>query len=273
MNKSILALIFLIISCSAFSQSSVGKKVEALNEEGVLLYHLEKTSWLATDLLTTYYPYKVTDIGGYFSYPVDENFVCVFFNNDDPSKASLTISFDSSFSFESAVIDTSLRLLRKYELEIGKIRQGALDEIINGNKINQYSNTDLNIIPLIKDGERKVYILTATTENGVLILGNDYLLKFNKKNKLKEVEPLHKGILKFEEKDSISWSSHSHLPEYNPFMTPTDVCSLLLYGEYSDSWHHHTVISKEYVSIWDYDVKSFMIMKSKVFFKSYKEED
>ena len=53
-------------------------------------------------------------------------------------------------------------------------------------------------------------------------------------------------------------------------MTATDVCTLLLYGDISEAWHHHLVISEKYVSIWDYNAKKFAVMKADAFLKMSK---
>jgi hypothetical protein len=182
------------------------------------------------------------------------------------------MTFDSTFSNESVVIDTLSRNLTLLESELFEIRTETVKAIENGKEINSYQNTDFNIIPIINDDIKKVYILTATTQPRKVIFGNDYLLKFDKKNKLKDIEPLHKSLLSFEDTDSTAWVTHTHLPGFNPFMTATDVCTLLLYGEHSKTWHHHIVISEKYVSIWDYNAKRFVVMNAEVFFSNFENK-
>jgi hypothetical protein len=227
---------------------------------------------VASDILYNKFQNKHDQIGGYFSYANEGTFICVFVNRENTTKTSITMTFDSTFSNESVVIDTLSRNLTLLESELFEIRTETVKAIENGKEINSYQNTDFNIIPIINDDIKKVYILTATTQPRKVIFGNDYLLKFDKKNKLKDIEPLHKSLLSFEDTDSTAWVTHTHLPGFNPFMTATDVCTLLLYGEHSKTWHHHIVISEKYVSIWDYNAKRFVVMNAEVFFSNFENK-
>jgi len=42
---------------------------------------------------------------------------------------------------------------------------------------------------------KKVYVLTGPQQNGVVIFGNDYLLTFDKNNKLTLKKQLHRNII------------------------------------------------------------------------------
>lgn len=132
----------------------------------------------------------------------------------------------------------------------------ALEAIGKDTRFKTYTNTNFNLIPMISDGERKVYVLTGPQKTGVVIFGNDYLLTFDKKNNLKERKQLHRNILaiEYEEKSGDDASEvttlHTHTPETGDLITATDICTLLLYEKYA-KWKQHTVISANYVSIWN----------------------
>ena len=119
-----------------------------------------------------------------------------------------------------------------------------------------FKNTNLNIIPLVHNGERKVYVLTGPEQNGVVIFGNDYLLTFNNENNLTGKRQLHKNIIpinyggKEEDGKEIEGTIHSHLPETGDFITATDICTLLLYEKFT-KWKQHNVVSKNYLNIWN----------------------
>jgi len=103
-----------------------------------------------------------------------------------------------------------------------------------------------------------------------VLIGNDYLLTYNKKNKLKKKEKLHNSLLefpyKFEEGDKnegdkkMEMTIHSHI--VTDLITETDICTLLLYKDFVE-WDHHLVMSKKYVSIFDLKEESLQVMKTK----------
>ena len=63
---------------------------------------------------------------------------------------------------------------------------------------------------------------------------------------------------------------HSHLPEYNEIITPTDICTTMLYQDYT-KWENHTVLSKEYVSIWDCEKNELIILTREAWEKTAKD--
>src|SRR5690606_12923954 len=95
-----------------------------------------------------------------------------------------TISFDNTYNLEKANTDLSERGFTDREYDLYQIRKIALEELRSDTLFKFYKNTNPNIIPLINEQERKVYILTGPKESGVVIFGNDYLLTFDKDNKL-----------------------------------------------------------------------------------------
>jgi hypothetical protein len=120
-----------------------------------------------------------------------------------------------------------------------------------------FKNTELNPIPVIRNGVKRVYILTGTKVNGVVIFGNDYLVSFNKINDITDIKRLHKNLIAIPYHQASADSSkteqgaaHSHLPETGDFITATDICTLMLYERFT-TWKQYYVLSKNYVSIWD----------------------
>jgi hypothetical protein len=269
--KNTYFIIFLwLISHSTFCQDELDKATDAIVKEGHELYYLEKASWVATDILKEDYPKKYEDIGGYCSYSNDGFFVCVFFQKYYSSVATFTVTFDSTFNRSIADVDTIHRKLTPFELDLFEIRRNALKEVGKGEVIKHYKNAGFNPIPIIKGSLKKVYIMTAIPLKGYMVLGNDYILQFKKNGKLKSIEALHEGILVYQEDKlpydgdmRISW--HEHGPGYDPLLTVTDVCTLLLYGEKSEAWHHHFVFSDNYVCIWDYNARGFVVMTQEAF--------
>jgi hypothetical protein len=99
-----------------------------------------------------------------------------------------------------------------------------------------------------------VYVLTGSSENGVVVIGNDYLLSFDENDKLISRRGLHRNPHFFyfgsKSKGKSMGAVHTHLPETGDFITATDICTLMLYGKLTD-WENHIVVSEKYVCIWN----------------------
>ncbi|HMP91942.1 MAG TPA: hypothetical protein PKD90_03670 [Phnomibacter sp.] len=237
------------------SPKRLAPEAQAIVAEGKLLYQLEMAAWLGTDLFLEKSK-ETNQIGGYFSYLAAEERRCIFFSKDKQPAVMGTLVFDESFNTQTARIDLKQRAFTKEEQSIFEIRQQAL-EVMNEDTIFKiYENTNLNLIPLIHNQERKVYVLTGPTKQGVVILGNDYLIQFNERNEVFTKKPLHKNIIpmKVGEKGPdgqiVIGSMHSHLPETGDFITPTDICTLMLYAKYA-GWQTHRVVTPRYINNWN----------------------
>ena len=138
-----------------------------------------------------------------------------------------------------------------------------------------YNNVNYNIVPIInKNKEKKVYFLSGTNLNNLVLFGNDYLIDFNKDNSIKKVQKLHNSLLSFkiyDEKVGKTVSgAHSHVLEDWPYITPTDICTLMLYGKIFKMKQHY-VISEKYVSIWDCEEDVLNVMTREAFEKMLEE--
>jgi len=172
-----------------------------------------------------------------------------------------TISFGYDFNSDNYKLDTVDRKLTSFEKQLYTIRQSAISELYKDTLFKTYKNTSLNPIPIIGNNTRKVYVLTGTHLNGVVIFGNDYLIDFDQNNNIINKKSLHKSIIPiYTAKDTIGTTTfHTHLPETGDFITPTDICTLLLYEKLT-KWSQHFVRSKDYISIWDCKKNTLLIM-------------
>ena len=263
MNNT-LTIILTLITVSLFGQTNPTEEAQPIVAEGKLLYKSEMASWYGTDLFLE--NYKNSDnIGGYFSYTENDISKCVFFSKSDNPKVIGIISFDSTYDVKTAKTDLSERDFTSNENDLFVIRKIALSEANSDTLFKTYNNTNLNFIPVIDGNEKKVYVLTGPQQNGVVIFGNDYLLTFDKNNKLTIKKQLHKNIIainyggKEEEGKQIEGAIHSHLPETGDFITATDICTLMLYEKFA-KWKTHMVVSKKYVSIWNCETDQLSVI-------------
>lgn len=251
------------------------KLTKPILEEAMLMYRSEMASWYGTDLVMAQYPDK-TKIGGYFSYSDKDKNICVFYSKDEIPVVLATISFDDTFNIETAEADFDERNFTKDELMLYRLRIKASEIIQNDNFgfFKHYDKTNYNLIPLIGKKENKVYILTGPTENGVMVLGNDYLLTFDKEEELTSKKSLHKNILFFEfskDNDQVA-SMHTHLEETGELITATDICTLMLYGKFTN-WKTHYVFSDKYVSIWSIENEKLFVMTREAWEKIPKDSE
>jgi len=276
MNRLLLILLT-FISLNSFGKNDLKTQTQPIVDEGKRLYKSEMASWYGTDLFLEKHKDRTT-IGGYFSYTIDEISKCIFFSKTDSPKVIGTISFDSTFSTKTAKVDLTERDFTSSENDIYIIRKIALEKLNSDTLFKKYNNTDLNIIPLIYNNEKKVYVLTGPKQSGVVIFGNDYLLTFDKHNSLTNTIRLHKNIIpigfgdKQKEGNDVVATMHSHLPETGDFITATDICTLMLYEKFA-KWKRHNVVSKKYLNIWNCQTDELNVIPIETIQKINKDQE
>jgi len=274
MKKAIITFIHMTLCFLAIGQTKIDKATSAIVEEGKKLYRSELASWYGTDIFLARFGDRRNDIGGYFSYNDRDLSTCIFYSKSDNPKVIGTISFDATFDLNSAQVSGSERDFTTNELELYSIRNIALKEINSDTFFETYKNTSLNLIPIIEKGFKKVYVLTGPRNEGVVIIGNDYLLSFDKKNNLVKKSRLHKNILpiKYAESSKDAVSMHTHLKETGDFITATDICTLLLYGKLAN-WKQHIVISEKYVCMWNCETNQLNTLTRKAWDNILKDQE
>jgi hypothetical protein len=257
-----LLIAFLIPFCEVSAKEPDAAKLLA---EGKLLYRLERASWLATDHLLDAHPEIRDSIGGYLSYPSDEGVTTIFFRRDDPHHLLRRYHFDH-LPEDPIKIETN-GMAAENEKDLIAIRQDAIAQIManEDGHFRFYENASFNPIPLITGKERKVYILTGPQVEGVVLLGNDHLLTYDRRNKCISRKKLHNTLITFPTRSDESAGEaestiHSHVN--SAAIDVTDICTLLLYKDYV-TWKQHLVISKTHVSIFNLEKEELVIMTRK----------
>lgn len=274
MKTILIAFINLTICLIAFGQSKIDKETSAIVEEGKILYKSEMASWYGTDIFLEKYSDRRANIGGYLSYSDKDTSKCIFFSKGDNPKVIGTISFDSTYNVKTALVEGTERDFTTKEFDLFLIRKTALTEIRSDTLFKTFNNTSLNLIPLIIGDEKKVYVLTGPKNSGYVIMGNDYLLTFNKNNILIKKKNLHKNIIpiKYMKEEDGAVTMHTHLPETGDFITATDICTLLLYEKFA-KWKQHIVISKDYVCLWDCKTDRLVTLTKKAWERISKDQN
>jgi hypothetical protein len=278
--KKLALLFFGILSIvHAFAQKMDQIKVaDSIKNEGMALYKSEWASWYGTDIFVEKCKARREVAGGYISYDSGEGLVNIFFSKESQPKVLSTITFGYDFNSKQYSLDTTDRYFSIREKELYTIRQNAIAQMSKDTLFKTYKNTSLNPVPLIQNGIKKVYVLTGATNTGVVLFGNDYLLSFDNENHISSEKKLHKGLIAIGFKSAadtpnlVLASIHTHLPEYNEFITATDICTLMLYEGFT-TWNQHIVISKNYVSIWDCKQNNLAILTSEAWKKMNPAKD
>lgn len=270
-----------VLTASAQDLKNIERITSNIEKEGQLLYNSEMASWYGTDIFLEKFPAQRQNLSGYFSYRNNDNGLmnCVFFSKDQTPEVLATITFDSTYNVQTAQVDSVKRPFNAYEEDIYTIRSIAKEEIQRDTALfRRYKNMRLNLIPMISNGEKKVYILSGPEISNVVIFGNDYLLTFDRKNRITGKERLHHNIIpvnydgKADKNDTSNiTTAHSHAPETNGFITATDICTLMLYQPYA-KWKQHIVVSRDYVSIWNCEKNQLVILTKKAWDRIYQDQ-
>ena len=264
--------LFLVFSALALPGQVVdeGKKMEIM-QEGYLMFRLELASWQTVDRLRGFLSEgKEKGLAGYLTYPDGEAVRSIFYSAAEPPEILATVSFDKEASPGSLVVDSTKRGARLGELLRIRLREAALENIRNDDAFYAlYKHTGMSLVILPGEKVHKVYFMIVPQIRGVVLFGNDYLLEFDAEMQLVKREKLHNDLIQMvavgeDESPNGRITSHQHGTGESVYMTATDVCTLMLYGQVTD-WVGHRVFSPEFVSTWDMEYEKLIIVNRKTF--------
>ncbi len=243
--------LFALLLCSVSFAQSANELFEPTVKEGYRLYKAEMAAWHGSDLFNAKNTEKITS-GGYVAYPDGEKeTVCVFFDKEDSDVVIFEVTFDEEFSLGTAEVKFKERKATRKEKKLFTMRSLTIEQFQSDTLFKFYQNTSPNIIPISDELGERVYVLTGPQQSGVILFGNDYLLTFDDDLNHLSTEALHNSLIAvFTHEEDVKKHFHSHLPDKNPFMTATDLCTILLYSKYCDI-ESFSVISEKYLSWWD----------------------
>lgn len=253
----ILLFIFVCFTKSFAQKKDLVKIADSITNEGRVLFRSEWASWYGTDIFMDKCKNKRDQVGGYISYDTGEGLNNIFFSKGPDPVVLGTTSFGYDFNADNYKSDTVNRKLTPAEMELYTIRQTGLKRINSDTIFKRFNNTNLNLVPIVNNGTKRVYVLTGPTVSGVVVIGNDYLIDFDDQDSIKTVKRLHKNIIPItyskataDSNKTVLASMHTHLRESGDFITAADICTLMLYEKFT-TWNQHIVTSQRYASIWD----------------------
>lgn len=254
MKKLLTLIILFILTQNAIAQKKVLRQIaDSINAEGEMLYRSEWASGHSTQIFASSFGEKKRLSDGYFSYETEKVMTTIFFSKNEGPVVLATVKFDNGLDSSKYSIDTTTRKFTEKEKEFYTIRSKAAQVVLNDTLFKFYQNTSLNLVPIIKNGTKRVYVITAQTAPDEILLGNDYLINFDKDNDIIKKTRLHNNLIPLETggKEAIKASSHQHLGETSPFITATDICAFKLWRG-KTTWVISFVVSAGYVSAWHF---------------------
>lgn len=215
--------------------------------EGLVLYNLELASWSATGILLE--GYNRDFIAGHISYKENDIYKTVFYRYTD-SVPIAQYSFDHVMPITTAntKISNEERAFSQHEQFLYDIRIKTILEIESDTVFFKfYPELMFNIAMVELPGKINVYAFNRSSSTGFIPLGNDYLLQFDLLGNLVSRKMLHKELILVPQKadikeDDFRGTMHRHGAGDDPYITPTDISTLLHYLERID-WFDHRVES------------------------------
>lgn len=250
---------------SSFLSFAVKPNADRLLKKGKALYALEKASWISTDHFLRHFSDKADKASGYFSYDNGDELITLFYSDFDTLQIYARYHLEKDSPHKIIGVPESRNII-PVEIEDDLIEmRGKAVKKIKENKdgyITYYKGISFNLLPVINENESCVYVLSASHVDDFIYMGNDYKLKFDKNNKYRGIERIHKSLIKLNTKSSIDSTQnatlHTHLG--SDVISPTDICTLLLYRDMVD-WNMHYVMGKKYVSVFDLSTEKLMFIK------------
>lgn len=233
-------------------------------DEGRMLYQLEAAGWRATDRMIMNQGARRDSVGGYVAFKDGENLRVITYNKFDSSVVMSVFVMNRELDEGSMIVDNVSRKAQPREQVLINLRIRALRDVAfdTTHFYKHYRNTHFNLIPIIDDTSRRVYVMTTIEQGVVMPIGNDYLLKYSPSLTLVERKKLHQSFIPIDllHQDTLSndpdltW--HRHADGGDPLPTATDICALLLYTK-NAAWHKHGIITSQWYMLFDRTANSF----------------
>lgn len=295
---SLLAIVLAgLFSIPLHAQKVSEKDKNKILVEGLALYTLTLANWTSNDL---YYEneFNTGIVKGYLSYRDKDTVKTIFWRETDTAsaayKATLIKSVGDSASpkkdqpneltwvvktiryrnmnvskTNSSIADEDERVPTPKEKMLIEFRATAYEEIRKDTSFFKlYAGTKHRAVLLETGKEIKVYVYSSVIKEGIVPIGGDYLLVYDKKQKiLLSKEDLHKDCIFIstqyngKQSDASKATIHTHKKEASELITPTDIATLLLYKSQLE-WDEHHVVSDKNTCIFTLIDKKLAVMST-----------
>lgn len=233
---------------------------DSIIDEGYTLYLYDKLNWVASDYYREMCSSKTASLS-------------VTGNLNDSLLSTIMIDveqmkcvFECRLNLNTGDIEpfNLVRGLTKKEIERAQ-RQIELLEQISALKgigsVKEAGNLNVDVIE-ISDKLTRVYLLQGTNKSKLIPFGNDYSIDFDANNNMLALRKYHNSFIPidFSEKEgNIHKCTHSHLKD-NPYITPTDIATFMLYGHDLYGMNTFSVYSTALSCYFTYNVETHSIL-------------
>lgn len=241
--------------------------MEQINEDGTNLYKLSLMTQYSADMM--YEKDLMVGMTGYLSYASGGMFYSIYWMGSGESR-KVQYRFMAVNPEQKSLIQMGKDnvALTKEEALLADVKSQVLQAVQTDRQFFVRTSTGLGLqVQLLSKGSNIVaYLMPYQTAENTVPIGNDFEMVFNGSSgalRAREViretytavpvdiEPNDQGQL-------ITF--HDNTLNGPAFISPTDICSLLLYGG-NRAGHEHHVISGMYLSIYDVQKREIRLQK------------
>jgi len=257
-NRFTRATLFFFVVVFLFSSSSNGQDLRAIAdsilEEGRMLYHIELAD--RNSELELNQKYSKEEVKHRLSYTDGRSIYTLFFT-EKGKHVRFEFTYPGLTKPSEYEIAGTKRKPSKLEKRLFKCLVKTENAIATDTTfIKPFPNFSHRKIFVVQHGKITGYVFPNSILKHVVPFGNDFQFHFSRKGKLKSIDKQHTKFLlvesnpQLEDDEQVVSGAHGHSNNYSPFMTATDVCTLLLYKQYL-AWNQHVVVHDRYVSFFD----------------------
>lgn len=153
----------------------------------------------------------------------------------------------------------SMKELERAERQVTLLeRISEIDGITN---IKEAGSLNIDIVE-ISDNLTRLYLIQGTKKSKLIPFGNDYSFDFDRNCNIIKRRKYHNSFIPIdfgEKEGNISKCTHSHLKE-NPYITPTDIATFLLYGHDLYGMNTFSVYSTAFGCYFTYNAQTHSII-------------
>ena len=253
-----------VFSCSLLAQRPAMHVIDAVNDsvidEGNTLYLHDKLSWVMSDAYKQMCSSKTASLSTVGM--LNDTLMSGIMIDVDQMKCV----FECRLNLNSGEIEPFdlVRGLTPKEIARAERQIALLEKVSDLDGIYNVTEAgDLNAdVVEISPNLTRVYLLQGTDKSKLIPFGNDYSFDFDDAGNLIARRKYHKSFIPidFGGKDgNIRKCTHSHLDD-NPYITPTDIATFLLYGHDLYGMKTFSIYSKAFNCYFTYNADAATII-------------
>ncbi|UYZ59921.1 hypothetical protein [Hymenobacter latericus] len=238
--------------------------------DGLALYEVERASWVSDDVLRAQPSLPLQPVT-FLSYATPDSVRTVFIGvvANQPTVV-LQVSYGKGqLQPSQARVQPTGRPLADNEEKLFLIQQDVLKRQRKLTGGQSPAGTTYNVSVIEQGTTYKAYLLLGATTAGVVPLGADWCLTYGPDGKLQRTQRLHQSYVPITPPPAgttVQASVHTHLPGYPALITPTDICTLLLYREALPPSHsRHVVLGAELASVFELNTQELRVLPRREF--------